>query len=71
MLRGDAVLLIEALSFRGPFPSDLDPAIRTLVAGPVDRALEQPEADLLGQTGKGPGIEAETRGVLDVRRSHE
>ena len=36
VLRGDAVALIEALSFRGPFPSDLDPTIRTLVAGLAD-----------------------------------
>ena len=36
ILGGDAVDLIEALSFRAPFPSDLDPTIRTLVGGLAD-----------------------------------
>jgi uncharacterized protein (TIGR03083 family) len=33
VLQGDAVELIEALSFRAPFPHELDGTIRTLVAG--------------------------------------
>jgi uncharacterized protein (TIGR03083 family) len=33
---GDAVELIEAFSFRAPFPPDLDPTIKRLVAGLAD-----------------------------------
>jgi hypothetical protein len=35
-LRGDAVDLIEALSFRATFPPDLDPSIKRVVAGLAD-----------------------------------
>ena len=51
--------LLDRRQWPGPSAAeqgfDLAKFRRALVAGPVDRALEQPQADLLGQTGKSPG----------------
>ena len=38
---------------------DLAEFRRPLVTGPVNRALEQPKPDFLGQPGKGAGVESE------------
>ena len=38
---------------------DLAKLCRPFVTGPVNRALEQPKPDLLGQTGKGASVESE------------
>ena len=48
---------------------DLAEFRRSLVTDPVDRALEQPQPDFLGQTGESAGIEAEARGVIAVSLS--
>ena len=45
---------------------DLAEFRRPLVTGPVNRALEQPKPDFLGQTGKGASVESEARGIIAI-----
>ena len=48
---------------------DLAEFRRPLMTGPVNRALEQPKPDFLGQTGKRASVEAKARPAPLFRRS--